>query len=141
MTHSSDNSFPGGASGKESACQCSSWGFNSWVRKTPWRREWQYTPVFLPGQSHGQRSLVGYNPWGCKEWDTTENTYEDGFIRPQLPDAVKLLSHPATVFALIPSSIRRFWIVIDFLGRFSSGRKSAREKSVNFLSDGCTLFW
>ena len=37
----------------------------SWVRKIPWRREWQPTPVFLPGEAHGQRSLVGNNPWGC----------------------------------------------------------------------------
>ena len=40
--------------------------------KVPWRRRWQPTPVFLPGESHGQRSLVGYSPWGCKELDTTE---------------------------------------------------------------------
>ena len=39
---------------------------------TPWRRKWQPTPVFLPGVVHGQRSLVGYSPWGCKESDTTE---------------------------------------------------------------------
>ena len=38
----------------------------------PWRRKWQPTPLFLPGESHGQRSLVGYGPWGCKELDTTE---------------------------------------------------------------------
>ena len=38
----------------------------------PWRRKWQPTPVFLPGESHGGRSLVGYSPWGCKESDTTE---------------------------------------------------------------------
>ena len=38
----------------------------------PWRREWQPTPIFLPGESHGQRSLVGYSPWGCKESDMTE---------------------------------------------------------------------
>ena len=37
-----------------------------------WRRKWQPTPVFLPGKSHGLRSLVGYSPWGCKESDTTE---------------------------------------------------------------------
>ena len=43
-----------------------------WVRKIPWRRKWQFTPVLLPGKSHGQRSLVGYSPWGCKESDTTE---------------------------------------------------------------------
>ena len=43
-----------------------------WVRQIPWRRAWQHTPVFLPGESHGQRSLVGSSPWGCKELDTTE---------------------------------------------------------------------
>ena len=42
------------------------------VRKEHWRRKWQPTPVFLPAESHGQRSLVGYGSWGCKESDTTE---------------------------------------------------------------------
>ena len=42
----------------------------SWVRKIPWRRKWQPAPVFLPEESHGQRSLVGYGPWGHKESDT-----------------------------------------------------------------------
>ena len=46
--------------------------FNSWVEKIPWRREWQPTPIFLPGEFQGQRSLVGYSPQGCKESDTTE---------------------------------------------------------------------
>ena len=45
-----------------------------WVGKIPWRRAWQPTLVFLPGESHGQRSLVGYSPWGCKESDMTEVT-------------------------------------------------------------------
>ena len=58
--------------GKESACQCRRHGFDPWVGKIPWRRKWQPTPVFLPGKSHGQRSLVGYRSWGCKELDTTE---------------------------------------------------------------------
>ena len=43
-----------------------------WVRKIPWRRKWQPTPVLLTGKSHGWRSLVGCSPWGCKESDTTE---------------------------------------------------------------------
>ena len=43
-----------------------------WVRKIPWRRKWQPTPVFLPEESHGQRRLAGYSPWGLKESDTTE---------------------------------------------------------------------
>ena len=61
--------FPGGASGKEPACHCrrhKRCGFNPWVRKIPWRTAWQPTPVFLPGESHGQRSLVGDSPWGCR---------------------------------------------------------------------------
>ena len=44
----------------------------SLIKKIPWRREWLPIPVFLPGESHGQRSLVGYSPWGHKESDTTE---------------------------------------------------------------------
>ena len=47
-------------------------GFNPWVVKIPWRRSWHSTPVFLAGESHGQRSLAGCSPWGCKESDTTE---------------------------------------------------------------------
>ena len=46
--------------------------FNPWIGKIPWRRKWLPTPVFLPGEFHGQRNLVGYSPWGCKELDTTE---------------------------------------------------------------------
>ena len=47
-------------------------GFDPGVRKIPWRRKWQPTPVFLPRKSHGWRSLVGYSPWGCKELDMTK---------------------------------------------------------------------
>ena len=47
-------------------------GFDLWVRKSPWRREWLPTQVFLPRESHGQRSLAGYSDWGCKESDMTE---------------------------------------------------------------------
>jgi len=52
---------------KEPTCQFRRRRFHPWVRKIPWRRKWQPTPVFLPGKSHGQRSLVGYSPWGCKK--------------------------------------------------------------------------
>ena len=47
-------------------------GFDPWVRKISWRMKWQPTPVFLPEESHGHRSLVGYNPWGRKESDRSE---------------------------------------------------------------------
>ena len=63
---------------KEFACQCrrhKRCRFNPLVRKIPWRKKWQSTPVFLPEESHGQRSLVGYSPWGCKEPDMTEHAH------------------------------------------------------------------
>ena len=67
-----------------SVCQNRFWAFlvalpamrETWVQslgwEDPWRRAWQPTPIFWPGESHGQRSLVGYSPWGCTESDTTE---------------------------------------------------------------------
>ena len=67
--------FPGDAGGKEPACQCrrcKRYRFDPWVKKMPWRRNWQSSLIFLPGELHGQRSLAGYNLWGCKELDTTE---------------------------------------------------------------------
>jgi len=57
---------------KKFLLQCRRCGFDPWVRKIPWRRAWQPTPVFFPGKSHGQRSLEGYSPWGPKELDRTE---------------------------------------------------------------------
>ena len=65
-----------GSTGKELTCQCKRWkrcGFHPWVGKIPWRKAWQSTVVLLPGKSHGQRSLVGYSPWGLKESDMTEH--------------------------------------------------------------------
>ena len=62
-------SFPGGVSGREPACQCRRLGrceLDPWVRKIPWRRKWQPTPVFTPREAHGQCSLGGYRPWGPK---------------------------------------------------------------------------
>ena len=50
-------------SDKESTCQCRRCGFDPWFRKIPWRRKWQPTPVFLPGEFQGQKSLAGYSPW------------------------------------------------------------------------------
>ena len=58
--------LPPWLSGKESICQCRRSRFDSQVGKIPWRRKWQHTPVFLPGKSYGQRSLLGYSPQGHK---------------------------------------------------------------------------
>ena len=58
--------LPSWCSGNESACRCRRRGFDPWVWKILWSRKWQPTPVFLPGKSHGQRSLASYSPWGCR---------------------------------------------------------------------------
>ena len=55
---------------------------NPWVRKIPWRRKWQPFLVFLPGESHGQRSLVGFSPKGRKESDTTERPNKKSVVGP-----------------------------------------------------------
>ena len=69
--------FPGGTTGKKPIFQRrrhKGYRFDPWIGKISWRRAWQPTPVFLPGKSHGQRSLAGYSPWGRQELDTTEVT-------------------------------------------------------------------
>ena len=70
-------SFTGGAVvSKELACQCrrhKKCGFSPWAKKTPWSRKWPPTLIFLPGKFHGQKSLVGYSPWGRKKLDMTEH--------------------------------------------------------------------
>ena len=66
------DTFTGGSDGKASACNVGDLGFDPWVGKIPWRREWQPTPVFFPQKSHGERSLAGYSPWGLYELDMTK---------------------------------------------------------------------
>ena len=69
--------FPGATSGKEPACQSrrhKRHGCDPWVGKIPWRRAWQSTPVLFPGESHRQRNLAGYGPWGCRESERAEVT-------------------------------------------------------------------
>ena len=67
--------LPRWRSGKKSACQCrrcKRYRFDHWVWKILWSRKWQPTPVFLPGQFYGQRSLAGFSPCSCKESGMTE---------------------------------------------------------------------
>ena len=83
----------GGASGKEPSCQCrrqKRLGLDPWLGKIPWRRKWQPTPALLPGESHGQRSLVGYSPWGRKELDMTEWLSVDARKPPPPPSPNKV---------------------------------------------------
>ena len=88
----------------QSIClQCGRPGFDPWVGKIPWRRKWQPTPVFLPGESHGRRSLVGYSPQGHKQSDTTERLHFH-FHRSLVPNTLRkrtfLILHPV----LLPRS-------------------------------------
>ena len=111
-----DLGSPGGANGKEPAYQCrrhKKHRFNPWVRKIPWRRKWQPTPVFLPGKSHGQRSLAGYSRWGHKELDRTEA------INPNTHTHTLAHTHTECFRAKLPD----FWldtefeVVVDYLWR------------------------
>ena len=67
--------FPGGILVKDPCRRRKRCRFNPWVGKIAWRRKWQRTPAFLPGESHGQRSLAGYIPGGHKESDMTEHAH------------------------------------------------------------------
>ena len=67
--------FPDGSGSKASVYNEGDLGSIPGLGRFPWRRKWQSTPVLLHGKSHGQRSLVGYSPWGCKESDTTERLH------------------------------------------------------------------
>ena len=69
---------PSGTGGKEPVCQCQRrkrCGRDPWVQKIPWRKAWRPTLVFLPGESHGQRSLAVYISWGHRESDRTERQH------------------------------------------------------------------
>ena len=86
--------FPGGSAVKNLPAMQ---GFYPGARKPPWRRKWQPTPVFLPGESHGQRSLVGYSLWGSKwvgyDWATKQQQQ----VKTQKDDCA--LSHGYRSFA------------------------------------------
>ena len=88
-------SLPQWLSGKESACQCRRCGFGPWVGKILLRRKWQPTPMFLPGESHGERSPVGYSPWGRKESDMTEqlSTHTSPFLQTCNSSSLHLFNH------------------------------------------------
>ena len=95
-------------SGKESSCQCrrcKRHEFKPWVRKTPWRSKWQPTPVFLPGKSHGQRSLVGYSLRSRKESDITEWPSTQIIVEPESPLSFFPRSQP-----FYPGEKRRYYL-------------------------------
>ena len=101
ILHHSDGGLPWWLSGKESACQFRRCGFSPWVQRIPWRRRWQPTPLFLPGKSHGQRSLAGYSSRGRKESDTTERLINNSILVEQIPSP-----HPHLLSATTASQFR-----------------------------------
>ena len=120
--------FPVGASGKEPVCQsrrCKRCGFDPWVRKIPWRRAWQPVPVCLPGESHGQRSLLGLWSMGSQrvrhDWSDLACThiwsiykiYMNIFSYAYLPSEYLLLSGVCWDILLIFNGIVNF-IIVEF---------------------------
>ena len=109
--------FPGGTSGKEAACQCrrhKSCRFDPWVGKLSWRRKWQPTSVSLPGESHGQRSLVGYGPCGHKLNNNNNISIPESFYHNHfevdslvvLRTLTLLCNHPHHPFPVVPLSCK-----------------------------------
>ena len=80
--------------GSSVCLECGRPRFNPWVGKIPWRRKWQPTPVFLSGESHGPRNLVGYSPRGRKESDMTERLHFLSFT----VFVVQLVKNPPAVW-------------------------------------------
>jgi len=99
--------FSGGSDDKESACnlQCRRPRFDPQVRKIPWRRKWQSSPVFLPGKFHGQKSLVGYSPWGHKKSDMTEWLSAHDPVKILFPDFIFAHLFPGPSFISVSSFV------------------------------------
>ena len=126
-----EEGFPSGEWWR-TACQCGRCkrcGFDPWVGKIPWRREWQPVPVFLPGKSHGQRSLVGHSLWDHKESDMTEHARMQNVVR-RAHDLCGILAPdpwPQSIYvktSMKPKSrdmLQNSWPVLFKLSRWCSG--------------------
>ena len=98
--------------------------FGPWVRKIPWRRARQPTPIFLPGECHGQRSLAGYCPWGHKESDMTEQlTFS--FLSKAVFYEMKSINYIIIFYSFFKKLFK--------LGLFSCFVQSAKQKETGFL--------
>ena len=100
-------------------------GFDSWVGKIPWRREWQPTPVFLPGEFQGQRSLAGYSPRGLKESEHIQDTFLTIYSPSKTLCDLPLGSTPFCLFSLTWIFSRAVLQAPPDLLSFSSGQSSA----------------
>ena len=127
--------FPGGSDGKQSACNVRDPKFHPWVGKIPWRMEWQPTPVFLPGKSHGQRSLEGYSSRGLKKSHTTEwLTLSLSYIRVWMSVINKNHRNPFTHFMHILSTCHMRGIGLE-------GRVDGKKDIIHILKGLAVLEW
>ena len=122
---------------KSICLQCGRPGFHPWVRRIPWRRKWHPTPVLLPGEFHGWRSLVGYSPWSCKELDTTERLH----LHFQLSRSNILRFSTSWAPLGLNTGMAGTWWLLDgrcsFPSWVSSGFTSSHWKAT--ITDGCDI--
>ena len=133
--------FPGGASGKEPACQCRRWKrheFDPWVQKIPWRWAWQSIPVFLPGESHGQRNLAGYGPFQFSSVTQLCLTLCDpmDYSTPGLPVQHQLPEFTQTHVHWIGNAIQPSSSVIPFSSHLQSFPVSGSLQMSQFFATG-----
>ena len=132
-------------SGKESTCiagdclQCRWPRFNPWVRKIPWRRKWQPTPVFLLGKSHGQKRLPGYRPWGHKSWTPMSNWTTTSIIQPAWDKRLK----KRYINKLVRRSEPRTWVVgfMDQPTAEGALLRFSNPKRAQWWGDACVWSW
>ena len=138
--------WPGG---KESTCQCRRCAFDPWSGKIPWRREWQPTPVFLPGEPW---SLVGYSPWSHKVWNdlaTEQQRFANGDRPSGTPSPLgeaSCLSAPWSCFTCLPGCAQLMSIPCsrdysNHLGRGAEAEKSGVGEKLRVMSASCFLYF
>ena len=148
--HPGSIGLPYWLSGKEPTCNSGDSGFNPWVEEISWRRARQPTAVFLPGESHGPRSLASYSPWGHKESDMTEHACTAGSIRAHFPTAggdcspcLQTILAPPKSQETCKQRIRRTWpnkANLDAYRQVSPTPKSCKNlKASPFISHSSIL--
>ena len=113
--------------------------FNPWVGKIPWRRKWQPASVFLPGESHEKRYLVGYTPWGGKESDMTEHTCTHSVWKATSVGGKSLfldcLALEIFTGAIVAAQVFNLGFLIECPAlEFLSGRKANCQETTGFLA-------
>ena len=121
--------------------------FDIWDGKLPWRREWQATPVALLREFHGQRSLAGYSPWGCKESDMIEHFHfrkKKKITFVQMPKAsILYIEFTQMTFVytclnlLIPVANDKICCLLNFIFKLSRGKKGKKKSCCLLVESWC----